>query len=211
MGLFEDVSIEDASTEVLRRGLGSVANYVPSQELDQEGDRLINLTNQERRLMGQRAHLLSEMETVCGRRGDKAATFVTTTERQQRRLQVVDLFSTGDKPNEICPLCANPIMQHTETLTTVRAAYRELQSQLQSAERERPQIDSYIATLQDRIDGLSNRLGIVKAQLLAVRKESTAIQEQLDLVQRRMRVAGRVSYFLEIAEEAEAPLQRPMV
>ena len=58
--------------------------------------------------MGQRAHLLSEMETVREVR-DEAATFVTTTERQQRRLQVVELFSTGDKPNEICPLCANPI------------------------------------------------------------------------------------------------------
>ncbi|WP_321470512.1 DUF3732 domain-containing protein [uncultured Paludibaculum sp.] len=204
VGLFEDISIDDASIETLRRGLGSAANYVPEQELDQEGDRLINRTNQERRLMTQRAHLLSEMEAVREAR-DEAATFVTTTERQQRRLQVVDLFSSGDKPNEICPLCANRIMQRTETLTSVRAAYRELQSQLQSAERERPQIDAYIATLQDRIDGLSNRLAVVKAQLLAVRKESTAIQEQLDLVQRRMRVAGRISYFLEIAEEAEAP------
>lgn len=204
VGLFEDISIDDASIESLRRGLTAVANYIPSQESEQEGDRLVSLTNEERRLMGQRAQLLSEMDTVREAR-DEAATFVTTTERQQRRLQVVDLFSTNDKPNEICPLCANPIMQRTETLTTVRAAYRELQNQLQSAERERPQIDTYIATLQNRIDELSNRLAVVKAQLVAVRKESTAIQQQLDLVQRRMRVAGRVSYFLEVAEDAEAP------
>jgi hypothetical protein len=135
----------------------------------------------------------------------EATAFVTTTERQQRRLQVVDLFKTNQNPNEICPLCANPIMQHTETLASVRTAYRELQDQLRSAERERPQIDTYIATLQERIDGFSRQLSVVKAQLLSVRKESTAIQEQLDLEQRRMRVAGRVSYFLEIAEEAEAP------
>lgn len=203
VGLLEDVSIEDASAETLRRRLTSVANYVPSQDVESGEDRLLDLTNRERALMSQRVQLLSEMDVVREARAE-AATFITTTERQQRRLQVVDLFGTTDKPDERCPLCTNPIAQHTETLTAVRAAYRELQGQLQHAERERPQIDNYISGLQSRIDELSIDLRVLKTQLAAVRKESTTIQEQLDLVQRRMRVAGRVSYFLEIAEEADA-------
>ena len=204
VGLFEDISIEDASIENLRRALALVANFVPAEETEGESDRLTNLTNHERRLWSERTRLLTELDAVREAH-EEAAAFVTTTERQQRRLQVVDLFQTSDKPNEICPLCSNPIMQQTDTLTTVRAAYRELQGQLRSAERERPQIDNYIANLQGRIEGISRQLSIVKAQLLAVRRESTAIQEQLDLTQRRMRVAGRVSYFLEVAEEAESP------
>jgi hypothetical protein len=94
-------------------------------------------------------------------------------------------------------------MQHTETLSNVRAAYREVQGQLRSAERERPQIDQYIAVLQNRIGDVTRQMSIVRAQLMAVRRESTAIQEQLDTAQRRMRVAGRVSYFLEVSEQAE--------
>ena len=46
-------------------------------------------------------------------------------------------------------------------------------------------------------------MSIIRAQLLAVRKQSADLQQRLYLVQRRMRVAGRVSYFLEMADEAE--------
>jgi hypothetical protein len=94
-------------------------------------------------------------------------------------------------------------MQHTETLTSVRSAYEEIQSQLRSAERERPQIDRYMSGLRERIDELSRQASIVRAQIAAIRRESDAIQERFDLAQRRMRVAGRVSYFLEVADEAE--------
>src|SRR4051794_19296799 len=40
--------------------------------------------------------------------------------------------------------------------------------------------------------------------LTAIQRESEAIQQQLDLTQRRIRVAGRISYFLEVADEGEA-------
>lgn len=201
VGLF-DLSIQDASIESLRTGLQKVSEYVPAQDGDGEGDRLTALTNTEKRLWSERVRLMAELAELREAH-QEASTFVTTTERQQRRLQVVDLFSTGDKPNEVCPVCANPIMQQTETLGSVRAAYRELQGQLRSAERERPQIDEYIGTLQARIDGVSREMSIVRAQLVAVRRESTAVQEQLDVAQRRMRVAGRVSYFLEVSDQAQ--------
>lgn len=202
VGLF-DMSIPDASIESLRTGLQRVAEYVPAQGGDGEGGRLTDLSNTEKRLWSERVQLMTELDELRDAY-EEAKTFVTTTERQQRRLQVVDLFSTADQPNEVCPVCANPLMQQTQTLGSVRAAYHELQGQLRSAERERPQIDQYITALQERIDGVSRQMSIIRAQLVAIRRESTAIQEQLDFDQRRMRVAGRVSYFLEVADEAEA-------
>jgi predicted nucleic acid-binding Zn-ribbon protein len=198
-----DVSIEEATIESLRAELQRVADYVPLEDVEDEGDRLTSLVNTEKRLWSERVRLLTELDDLREAH-EEAKTFVTTTERQQRRLQVVDLFSTANQPNEVCPVCSNPIMKNTETLGNVRAAYHELQGQLRSAERERPQIDQYIASLQDRIDGVSRQISIVRAQLIAVRKESTAIQEQLDIAQRRLKVAGRVSYFLEVADQAQA-------
>jgi hypothetical protein len=165
---------------------------------------LTELTDHERRLRNERSRLLTEISELR-EVFQEASQFVTTTERQQRRLQVVDLFGSGDALIETCPVCSNKIMQHTETLAHVRAAYRQLQLHLRTAERERPQIDDYISTLQTRIDGLSSELQVVTAQLRVVIRESGSIQENLDLNQRRMRVAGRVSYYLEIADEVEAP------
>ncbi len=199
-----DLSVPDASVETLRTSLQTVADWVPPQDGDQGSDRLSLLGSQEKHLRAQRADLLTEMEDL--REAYKeASTFVTTAERQQRRLQVVDLFHANGGPTEICPVCANPLMRNTETLANVRAAYSELQSQLRSAERERPQIDLYMASLQERFDAVSSQLAIAKAQLLAIQRESESIQRNLDLTQRRMRVAGRISYFLEVADDAEAP------
>jgi hypothetical protein len=198
-----DLPVQDASVEHLRAALQSVADWRPDQEAG-GNDRLTELTEYERRLRNERGRVLAEIGELR-EAFREASQFVTTTERQQRRLQVVDLFGPGDAPVETCPVCSNRIMQHTETLARVRAAYRHLQLQLRTAERERPQIDDYISTLQTRIDGLSSELQIVTAQLRAVIRESGSIQENLDLNQRRMRVVGRVSYYLEIADEVEAP------
>jgi hypothetical protein len=199
-----DISVQDASVERLRAALQSVASWRPDQDGASGNDRLTELTDHERRLHNERSRLLTQISELR-EAFQEASQFVTTTERQQRRLQVVDLFGSGDMPIETCPVCSNTITQHTETLGHVREAYRQLQLQLRSAERERPQIDDYISTLQTRIDSLSSELQIVTAQLRAVVRESGSIQENLDLNQRRMRVAGRISYYLEIADEVEAP------
>src|SRR5208282_5806721 len=105
---------------------------------------------------------------------------------------VVELFKAIDQPNQVCPVCNNQITQNTETLENIRTAYGELQGQLRSAERERPQIDNYISGLEASIADVSRQMSIIRAQLLAVRKQSADLQQRLDLVQRRMRVAGRV-------------------
>lgn len=199
-----DLSVPDASVETLRRELERVAGWVPPADGDEGADHLSQLVAQEKRLRAQRAELLTEMDGLREAHLE-ASMFVTTTELQQRRLQVVDLFHVNGGPTEVCPVCANPVMQQTETLANVRTAYRELQSQLRSAERERPQIDLYITSLQERIDNLSNQLALVRRQLVAIRRESEAIQRQLDLTQRRMRVVGRVSYFLEVEEATGEP------
>jgi hypothetical protein len=201
-----DISIQDSLIESLRSALQSVASWVPDLDGTGGNDRLTDLSNHERDLRKERSRLLVEI-SESREAFQEASQFVTTTERQQRRLQVVALFGAADAPVETCPVCSSRIMQHTDTLAQVRAAYRGLQSQLRSAERERPQIDDYITALQGRIDGLSSELQIVTAQLRAVLRESGSLQEQLDLTQRRMRVAGRVSYYLEIADEVEAPPQ----
>lgn len=198
-----DLAVADASVETLRKALHGIADWVPSDVGEEGSDRLSELGAQENWLRNQRIELLSEMESLRDAYKE-ASAFVTTAESQQRRLQVVELFHVNGGPTAACPVCANPLMRNTETLANVRAAYAELQSQLRSAERERPQIDLYMVGLKERFDTVSKQLAITRTQLKAIDRESEAIQHNLDLSQRRMRVVGRISYFMEVAEDAEA-------
>jgi len=109
-------------------------------------DRLTELTDHERRLRNERSRLLTEISELR-EAFQEASQFVTTTSASSGACSGRSL-RVQRRGHRTCPVCSNKIMQHTETLAHVRAAYRQLQLQLLTAERERPQIDDYISTLQ---------------------------------------------------------------
>lgn len=200
-----DLSIQDAVPGHLRTALTKVAEWSPEADTDAGDDRISQLSDLRQHLFFQRSQLTAQINEAREALRE-AQQFVSISERQERRLQTVELFGSSDNPIEECPVCSNKILQNTSTLTMLRATYRELQSQLTSAQRERPQIDSYIAGLQSNIDDLTGQLKSVKAQIRGTLNEAGAVQERLSLTQRKLRVAGRVSYFLERAEQAEKPV-----
>src|ERR1035437_4964764 len=200
-----DLSIQDSSPERLRLALSQVTVWSPEADDDSGDDRISKLSDLRQRLFFQRSQLTAQINEAR-EAFREAQQFVSISERQERRLQTTELFGTSDKPLEVCPVCSNKILENTSTLTRLRATYRELQGQLASAERERPQIDDYIARLQGNIDELTGQLNSVKALIRGTLNEAEAVQERLSLTQRRLRVAGRVSYFLERVEHAEKPV-----
>ena len=200
-----DLSIQDSSPESLRLALSKVTEWSPEADDDSGDDRISKLSDLRQRLFFQRSQLTAQINEAR-EAFREAQQFVSISERQERRLQTTELFGTSDKPLEVCPVCSNKILENTSTLTRLRATYRELQGQLASAERERPQIDDYIARLQGNIDELTGQLNSVKALIRGTLNEAEAVQERLSLTQRRLRVAGRVSYFLERVEHAEKPV-----
>jgi chromosome segregation ATPase len=102
-----------------------------------------------------------------------------------------------------CPVCSNNIFENTATLEQLRTEYGELSKQLSGVERERPQLDSYVTRLQAEIDALSLRLDGVRAEIRGVLSQTGSIQEELDRSQQQIRVAGRVSYFLDVTATSE--------
>jgi hypothetical protein len=200
-----DLPIQDASPERLRTALAKITEWSPEADADTGDDRISQLSDLRQRLFFQRATLNAQINEAREALRE-AQQFVSISERQERRLQSIELFGSSDQPMEECPVCSNKILQNTSTLTMLRASYRELQNQLTSAQRERPQIDGYIAGLQNNIDELTGQLNSVKAQIRGTLNEAGAVQEKLSLTQRKLRVAGRVSYFLEQVEHAEKPV-----
>jgi len=200
-----DISLQDSSPERLRRALSEIGEWSPEAESGAAGDQMSQLSDLRQRLFFQRSQLMSQINE--GREAlREAQQFVTISERQERRLQTIELFGISDQPLETCPVCSSKILNNTNTLTVLRGAYRELQGQLVGAERERPQIDQYIASLQSEIDGLTAQLNSVKAQIRGTLNEAATVQEKLSLTQRKLRIAGRISYFMEIDKAAEQPI-----
>lgn len=198
-----DFSIQDATPGRLRQALTALTDWTPSSTNELAQDRISELTTLRQRLFAERSELVGQINEAREALRE-VQQFVTISERQERRLQTTDLFGSADKPLEICPVCSNHLLANTSTLTQLRVSYRELRNQLLGAERERPQIDQYVIGLQTSIDELTQQLGVVKAQIRGIFNEAEAVQEKLDLSQRQIRVAGRVSYFLEVADSTDA-------
>ena len=200
-----DFSVQDASAVRLRTALTKVTEWSPEADADGGDDRISQLSDLRQRLFFQRSQLTAQINEAREALRE-AQQFVSISERQERRLQTIELFGHSDTPLEVCPVCSNKVLQNTSTLTAIRSAYQELQSQLTGAQRERPQIDSYISGLQSNIDDLTGQLQSVRAQIRGTLNEAGAVQEKLSLTQRKLRVTGRVSYFLEQVEHSEKPV-----
>src|SRR5262249_54353699 len=125
-----------------------------------------------------------------------ADEFSDTVERQKKKLDVVAVFK-GDGGLESCPVCGAPIAERTPSLDEMRAAPSRLDTELQQVGRDRPQIDSYARRLEEAEATGARDLATVRGQIVAAVQASEATAGRFGLDQRRSRVAGRASFFLE--------------
>ena len=80
---------------------------------------------------------------------------------------------------------------------------KQLDTELKEVGEDRPQIDSYIQRLDTRIDESVGLLKRIKGQITAIVREEQNNAKWLEADPRRMRVVGRVSFFIE--QTAEDP------
>jgi chaperonin cofactor prefoldin len=199
---FITYSVQDATASLLKTSLSEIAVWNPNSANEDPNDRISELDESRRQLIRQKSQLANEInETQEALR--EATRFAATSARQTRRLQTVELYEKFPTPMTACPVCSNNIFENTATLEQLRTEYSELSKQLSGVERERPQLDSYVTRLQAEIDALSLRLDGVRAEIRGVLSQTGAIQEELDRSQQRIRVAGRVSYFLDVTATSE--------
>lgn len=185
----------------VRALLSAASEWVPGAEVDAAGTNNLDvLYRREREAISN----VSQIRTQLNAAKDtlrSADRFNRTVEKQRRKLDVASVFRGEEE--HICPLCSSSIVTQTDTLNDVKKALSQLDGELREVQQERPQIDSYIARLEEEARQANQSLGVIREELAGVIRESEANSRRLEMDQRRARVAGRVSYFLEILQQAE--------
>jgi hypothetical protein len=160
-------------------------------------DELERLYERQESLLNAGATLRNRLDSA--RRVLRASeAFVEAGAEQVHRLAVVEVLPNSSE-TEVCPLCAQSLDAQVDSVSAVRDAVERVRNELRDVERERPQLDGTLRRLEEERSAVSEQLTRVRESISALVRESEQRKRGLELEQRRYRVRGRVSLFLESA------------
>lgn len=205
VGILPPFASEPASP-VVEELLQSIVRYLPAPERGESGGNQVGPLREHERelrtdLTNLRAHLRATEELI-----QSADGFGSTVASQERKLAMVNLLSDGGH-QESCPVCSSTLGDRSPSLSAIRSAFDHIRAELSQLDRERPQLDSYAQRIRSEIDTLAGALTTVRQEIAAVVRQSEPTLEELNLEQRRNRVIGRVSFYLESREGSREVLE----
>lgn len=200
VGIVATQNLESLSREQVTETLLRVASWVPGSETDSEAnDQLGSLYALEREFLADLAHLRS-MQNTARSAVQTVSEFTSAIQEQRAKLQLAELFK-ADNHADSCPLCNSSIATKTPALANIQSALAQLDGELKEVNEDRPQIDTYLRTLDDKIAHSVESLKRVRGQISAIVRQVQDNAARLQGDSRRMRVVGRVSFFIEQAAE----------
>ena len=203
--MIEEVPVEPAS-DVLDTTLLQVAGWATTPSAVAESSQLQTLYATERQLR-QRYAISRRQFDAATAMIESATGFADTVTRQQQKLDVTGFFRRGNE-RTTCPVCDNSVVERTQTLTNIEDALQRLNTELTEVSQDRPKVDGYALKLSEDLLQIGRELEVVRGQIASVVSESEQTRDRLSLDERRLRVAGRVSYYLEERESASTGVDR---
>ncbi|ADO69777.1 DUF3732 domain-containing protein [Stigmatella aurantiaca] len=166
----------------------------------------------DRRLSGEGSTLRNQI-SAAKRAIQASESFTATGRSEERRLSVVKLIP-DEATEDACPLCTQPVRDRVDSVEKVRMAVRRVQGELREVLRERPKIDATIAELENRLTDVTTKVAAVREKIKTLVGETEARRAAQTLSERRSRVLGRISMYLQAAEptpvlEAQAQSKIP--
>jgi hypothetical protein len=200
VGIIANQNPESLSREQVSETLSRVASWVPGSETDSEAnDQLASLYALEREFLADLAQLRG-MQNTARSAVQTADEFTGAVQEQRNKLQLAELFR-AENHAESCPLCNSSIATKTPALANIQSALAQLDGELKEVNEDRPQIDTYLRTLDAKIAHSIESLKRVRGQISAIVRQAQDNAARLQGDPRRMRVVGRVSFFNEQAAE----------
>lgn len=166
-----------------------------------DGQEYSRLSNERERLLAEQRRVRDEISAA--RAFDQYKTgFSREASEQQARLASVGIFD-GSDPAHACPLCTQnlPEAPTVPGLPQIRDVLTNVSDRLESVNAAAPQIESAIAELDGRLQGVQSALATNRAEMQAVRSSSDRLQEIQDDVAKRALILGRISLYLESLPE----------
>ncbi len=132
-----------------------------------------------------------------------ASGFKGELEHQKVRLESIGLFEKIDFTPGKCPLCSGVLKQESPVVTKLKESICTLDQSINRVEKERPQLRRFIDQQEEKVGTLKDEIGIIKAEIEGTYTQMQDADRIRDLNDRRAKVFGRISYWLENVELAD--------
>lgn len=118
-------------------------------------------------------------------------------EHQRSRLESIGLFELIDFDHKHCPLCSETLKSPLPATNDIRNAIKRLSDNLSTVHRENPHLRDHIDGLILKRHKLREEVKAYELEINAIYNENEAAVKLKDLNNRRARIIGRISLWLE--------------
>ncbi len=201
VGLYDGTipSADEVSIAEVSEALRSVAEWTTEKSPFEGSDELDEITEKENAVISELRRIKSRISSAKFFL-NQTDEYESTTNLQQLRLKAVDLIPLTD--DHKCPLCQQPLSVGHDLANEVRTALRKVGAELEHVRSDRPKLGNYLLDLENQKEKVAEKLAELRKRKASLIQEEKQIQMHVDLDQRRQRIVGRVSLFLETSVEA---------
>jgi archaellum component FlaC len=160
-----------------------------------QNNNLVALYNSKFELETQISELKNQL-TLVEQLGGLREHFGENATLQRDRLAVIEIIPTQSKITT-CPTCAQPLENVSESVQSVRKIYERVRQELNNVERQKPLVARASDQIREQLSAVRSELERAKQQIRAVVQEDELGRQLLDLDQRRYKVIGRISLYLD--------------
>jgi hypothetical protein len=123
--------------------------------------------------------------------------YLNEAEHQKSRLESIGLFEAIDFNSDHCPLCSEPLKNPLPAADDIRNAIKKLSNNLSIVNRENPRLYEHIDFLKTNRQKLREDIKSLEIEINTIYNENEAALKLKDLNNRRSRIIGRISIWLE--------------
>ena len=175
-----------------------VTQRVPSASMDRLSTLQTQLREKENELV-ELQDSVSEARTYL----TDASGFRGELVHQKVRLESIGLFEKLDFNPGKCPLCSGVLDPEPPGVAKLKESIRALNQSINRVEKERPQLRRFIDQQENKIGALKDEIAVIKAEIEGTYTQMQDSNRIRDLNDRRAKVYGRISYWLENVELAD--------
>jgi hypothetical protein len=194
LGIAPNIEIPEEQ-EMLVRVLKQIAVWTSGAVEETPGLALDRLQDERSELLTRYRDLNRTVEAMRSFAGTQSL-FEDEVSEQKLRLQSIGLLKKADEDVH-CPLCDSEITNALPSTIEINSALSDVTTQLESVSKEHARLDRTISERSTELSSLRQQLRDKGAQIDEAIAQNAALLRQRDLENRRSRVLGRISLYLE--------------
>lgn len=198
VGLLERQDFNDPNKSITDK-LKSIINWRPGKIVF-ENEKILEELQSSKSITLSEINKLKRQRAAAIRNKSVNSEFKSINDSQKSKLSVIDLFKYE---NENCPICNSYLDKSTEVLKHIKSSFNELKNESIVVDEYNPKLDSYIIELEELIQFKNNKISRFEIQIHNLIKESEVAQKQKNTNDAKLRVLGRISFYLDNLKETE--------